>query len=111
MTQHVRGDALARERRSVSGCDGRNVLVENVSDAVAGQGLAAVIDEDVLLVPTGIHAAQALQGIGGLTPNRQHSVLATFAAQADLARRGQLQISPSRADRLADSSPAVVKEQ
>ena len=60
VTQHVRGDVLARERRSVSGCDGRSVLVENVSNAVAGQGLAAVIDEDLLLVRTGIHAAQAV---------------------------------------------------
>jgi hypothetical protein len=101
---------LARERRSVSGCNRRDGFVENVSNAAAGQGLVAVIDEDVLLIPTGIHAAQAVQRIGGLTPNRQHSVLAAFAAQADLSRRSQLQISPSRADRLADPSPAVVKE-
>jgi len=44
---------LARERRSLSSGDGRNVLVEDVGDTVAGQGLAAVIDEDVMLVPPG----------------------------------------------------------
>jgi hypothetical protein len=60
VAQHVRGDALACERRSVWGGDGRNVLVEDVGDAVAGQGLAVVIDEDVLPVCTGIHAAQTV---------------------------------------------------
>jgi hypothetical protein len=109
VSNHVRGDASVRERRSVSGSDGRNMFVENISDAVAGQRLAAVIDEDVLLVPTGIHVAQTVQGIGGLVPNRQHSLLAAFAAQPDLARWGQLQISPSRADGLADPSPRCCK--
>ena len=65
----------------------------------------------MLLVRTGVHVAQPVQGVGGLAPNRQHPFLAAFAAQADLARRGQLEISPSRADRLADPSPAVVEEQ
>jgi hypothetical protein len=99
VTQHVRGDALARERRSISGGDGRNVLVEDVGDAVAGQGLAAVIDEDVLLVPTGIHAAQAVQGIGGLAKS------ATFGP-CGLCRAGGLGAARSTADQpIACRSP------
>ena len=88
MTQHVRGDALARERRSISGGDGRNVLVEDVGNAVARQWLAVAIDEDedVLLVGVHCRAVQLVQGVGGLAPQRQQALLSALTVKPHLPR-------------------------
>src|SRR5262249_13706304 len=90
MTQQVGRYPLASKRRTTLRCDRRRVLAEDVGDAVARQWLAVAIDKDTLLVGPLRHAAQPMQRICRLAPQRQQSFLLALTAQTHLPWRRQL---------------------
>jgi transposase len=111
MAQHVGCYPLACKRRTVLRRDRRRVLVEDVGNAVARQWLAVAIDEDVLLIAPFRHAAQPVQRISRLAPQRQQPLLLALAAQTHLPRWRKLKVVPSHVRRLAHAGAAVVEEQ
>src|SRR5262249_51098245 len=87
------------------------VLGGEGGEGVAGEWGAVAIDKDTLLVGPLRHAAQPMQRVCRLAPQRQQSFLLALTAQTHLPWRRQLKVVPSYVRSLADAGAAVIEEQ
>jgi hypothetical protein len=106
VAQDVRSDAFAPQHWVVA--SRRRVLAENVGNAVARQRLTMPIEEYALSAGGARHAAQSVQRVGRLGPQRQQPLFLALATQANLPRCSQLQIVPPKPGGFANPSTTVV---
>jgi len=88
-----------------------HMLGKHVGDPVASHRLPVPIDEHALVLGTAGHAAQPMQRVRRLRPQRQQTLLLALAAQARLARNDQLQVVPPQTGNFGDPGTAVVEKQ
>jgi hypothetical protein len=86
-----------------------NVLCQNVSNSVAGQGFFTMVQEHFAFgaqVELSLCAKRA-QFLGSLWPQGAEALLAAFTEQAQLIRSGQLKIAGAQVEHLLDAGSGV----
>src|SRR5437016_6065359 len=105
----MRTDMPTAKSRMLVACE-RHILLKHVIDAIAGQGLPAVVAKNGLLGSASCAIYQISQGRRGVIPKRHDSLFSTLAVQSHLLWARQAKIFRSHRKRLGDASARVVEE-